>query len=232
MEGAVADNPSEPGMSNPKDQGFLDRLSLKNLRRAGIVALLGVTAGFGGLDTVEPMTPVSLGETYSNGPLEITPHRVTKVCGIRNPEVGVSTNATFRTRLQQADLFVMTATVKNTEDTSVPANRNNSDGEIDWSTASPTGRELFELDIPTEHFSQGTVDRDSLGENIPAGATVDVVTIWGVPKGQLKPQQDVVIRINDFRYQQRLSAPVKEWYLDVANPSYGELHTHVSGCLS
>jgi hypothetical protein len=57
----------------PRTKSVWAQMSLNRLIWVALFLVLGVTAAFGGLAAVERVTAVSLGQTYDDGPLLITP---------------------------------------------------------------------------------------------------------------------------------------------------------------
>jgi hypothetical protein len=58
----------------PRPTSVWAQMSLNRLIWVALILVLCVTAAFGGLAAVERVTPVSLGQTYDDGPLRLTPH--------------------------------------------------------------------------------------------------------------------------------------------------------------
>lgn len=220
----------------PGERHFLDRFSIKNLWRAALVALLALTAGFGGLDAVSPATPMSLDKTYSNGPLRITPQRLARICGWENRQFDPSFNATIRTRTRDRtiEMIALQTTVENTTDIPVGLNQfNHSLNGLRWHTDPDFYSDLISLDTgDTEYFSQGTVNRDGIMESVPAGARITVWAVFGFHANQLAQGDMMTVRFYDFVYEQPLRVPLREWTPDRKNRSYGELRTALTGCLS
>lgn len=70
---------SEPDIKSEIEEELLSvwqRLPLKQLRWTLIAVLMVSTAAFGGLQPARYVTPVSFGEAYNDGPLQITPRSV------------------------------------------------------------------------------------------------------------------------------------------------------------
>ncbi|MBA0046174.1 hypothetical protein [Mycobacterium sp. NPDC050853] len=211
----------------PEDQKrpFLDRLSLNNLWRVAVVAVLGLTAGFGGLDKADPKTPVALNDVYDNGPLQITPHSVFAICQTSNLDPMIMKALKYELKTYQ--MIALSATVKNTDKINV-----NLDDER--KSSSPTYREIFTLTTPTEFKYYGDYIPDSgFGKlfSLPPGKTVDLLAVWGIPFARpgMRTGDKIGFRMNDLEWKPN-SAGSEAWSIPKTDPSYGDVHTALREC--
>lgn len=221
-----ADEPND-GPDEPQKRSFLDRFSLNNLWRVAVVALLGLTAGFGGLDQADPATPIELGNVYDNGPLQVTPRALFAVCPTSRLDPTITTRFKYEANTYQ--VIALSATVKNTDKINV-----NLDDER--KSSSKAYREIFTLTTPSEFKYYGEYTPDSgPGKmySLPPGKTVDLLAIWGVPFARpgIRPGDKVVIQLNDLEWKPD-SAGSESWKIPKTHPSYGVLHTALSECNS
>lgn len=226
MEGnGPTHEPSDkPGESNKRP--FLDRLSLNNLWRVAVVAALGLTAGFGGLDKADPATPVTLGDVYDNGPLRITPHSVFAVCPTSKLDPMIMKALKYEMRTRQ--IIALSATVTNTEKINVYLDDERS------SKNPPLLREVFTLTQPTDFKYYGDyIPNSGFGKlnSLTPGKTVELFAIWGVPfaRPAIRTGDQIAIRLGDIEWRPDSFGELA-WRIPKARASYGELHTTLRVC--
>ncbi|MFD6195568.1 hypothetical protein ACFWE3_02575 [Mycobacteriaceae bacterium NPDC060252] len=208
----------DPGSNSgePSKRRFLDRVSLQNLQRAGLVAVLAATAAFGGLDTAEPMTAVAMGSTYFNGAYKITPHRVAELCDPSS--LPIKGNMILEREAKNMRLFALFATVENTSDS----------GGIVLHNIKPDPEDTFTLDRTGVVADLGAYGPYGMLVGLPSGKTEDVTVVWGLPFGEYQKNDTVTIRISDFERYKDLMSTVETWR---TARSYGQISTRIEGCV-
>lgn len=209
----------------PQKRSFLNRFSLNNLWRVAVVGVLGLTAGFGGLDQADPATPIELGNVYDNGPLRITPRAVFAICPASRLDPTMMRRFTYEASTYQ--LIALSATVKNTDKINVTL-------DDERKNSSTVYREIFTLTTPSEFKYYGEYASDSgSGKmySLPPGKTVELLAIWGIPfiRPGIRPGDSIAIRLNDLEWKPD-AAGSESWKPPKNHPSYGVLHTTLREC--
>lgn len=210
----------------PQKRSFLNRFSLNNLWRVAVVGVLGLTAGFGGLDKADPATPVALGDVYDNGPLRITPHSVFAVCPTSKLDPMIMKTLKYEMRTRQ--MIALSATVTNTEKINVKLDDERS------SKNPPLLREVFTLTRPTDFKYYGDYIPDSgFGKlnSLTPGKTVELFAVWGLPfaRPAIQTGDQIAIRLSDIEWRADSFGELA-WRIPKARASYGELHTTLQAC--
>lgn len=142
MGGAEPTSESE----EPEKNQFLDRFSLKRLHQVAIVAVLATTAAFGGLDKAEPMKPVTLGASYTNGIYKITPHKVALICDVSR--LPTRNALLLQKAAKDSTLVGLFATVENVSDS----------GRVVLHDVRPSDEDVFDLLGSTASETRGRTD--------------------------------------------------------------------------
>lgn len=242
MEG---EDPGEnPGES--KKRPFLDRFSLTNLWRVLVVAALGLTAGFGGLEKADPATPIVLGQTYDNGPLRITPISLRALC-MPDDSAFLQSQSRFVKRSGTTDTVIALDTkVQNRSDHDVPLDRRKDTrdepvyedvnrklfGSSSVEIYDPSSANIFELARPPQYtYGTGFLSTQMPNEVVGPGITRSVTFFWGFPRGALGDDGVAVIRI--FHIEQReKSLGEMVWQHVEPRAPYGELRGTIRECSS
>ncbi|MDG4663381.1 hypothetical protein [Mycobacterium sp. 236(2023)] len=173
----------------PPPKSVWAQLSLNRLTWIGVVVVLVTTAAFGGLDAVERVTPVSLGQTYDDGPLRITPH---------SAEVRASVPG-MRDLDQACRYLVVDVTIESVTDRSValpnafPVIGTESDckgGEFEKT------QDVISIHGIPASFKGAVRLRD--GQPMPAlepGFTNEFRLIWAVPAADLADRPEISMRM-------------------------------------
>lgn len=178
----------------------LGRVQIKYIRHAVVVAVLAVAAAFGGLDDAPVFQTVSLGEAYSNGPLEIT---------ISSVQVGCRSDMPDKRASEGRSLVSLEATVQNLEHEDVPVH-----GYLK--------SDVFGLEVPDSKDALKGVyvtGRTDAIEDVVAGATMDLMVVWEVPDEVLAKLSVLAVRVYDLQKTQRTLIPSVIW--DTTNRDTG-----------
>ncbi|AKC40494.1 Uncharacterised protein [Mycolicibacterium phlei] len=200
--------------NEPENRRFLDRYSLKRLHQVAIVAVLATTAAFGGLETAEPMTPVALGSSYSNGVYTITPHRVAEICD--PARLPTRNQLLLQKAAKERQLVGLFATVENTADSS----------GVVLHDLKPSNNAVFSL-VGDDVRDEGAYGPYGLVSVLQPGKVQDVIVVWGFPFGKAHPGDDVTIKMSDFERAAGVANTVTTWG---ATGHYGELRTTIGRC--
>lgn len=211
MGGAEPTSESE----EPEKNQFLDRFSLKRLHQVAIVAVLATTAAFGGLDKAEPMKPVTLGASYTNGIYKITPHKVALICDVSR--LPTRNALLLQKAAKDSTLVGLFTTVENVSDS----------GRVVLHDVRPSDEDVFDLLGVDGIRDEGAYGPYGLVSGPQPGKEQDVIVVWGFPFGKAKPGDEVTIRISDFAEQHGLASTVTTWG---TTEEYGELRTTMERC--
>ncbi|MDF2585209.1 MAG: hypothetical protein K0R33_3852 [Mycobacterium sp.] len=182
-----------------------DRLSLGHLRWIALVAILAVSAAFGGLDQAHHVKPLALGDTYTAGPLAVTAKSVTVVDYL--PHLAELT--------PECRYLVLAVTVRNTGAESVPLQPLSTADQPevtcrDFSPASPSN--VFELVVPESTYIGAF--RGSTFATVPVvepGFTADYSVVWLLSLDRIRQNPDYVIRIYEMAAYISTFRIAKDW---------------------
>lgn len=173
----------------------LQRIQLKRLWQVATVVVLGVAAGFGGLEQASTAKPIELDQAYTNGPLRITPHAVVEKCGQGEvPFVFAHVIAKGKS------IIGLRATIESLVNEDLKFDQNNRDG-------------MFGLEGGAEDSFMGIVpkgEREPV-KDIAAGTTVDADILWQIPPEWPADSHPVIINIYDLEERPQEFLPVVQW---------------------
>ncbi|CAJ1509142.1 hypothetical protein [[Mycobacterium] burgundiense] len=205
-------------MSQPAEprKRLWQRMTLARWRKTGVVALLAVTAAFGGLREADHVTPVALESRYDAGPLAITGHSVEVASGVPWLRIDLAPECRF---------VVLDATITNNADGAAPIAEQrflsgNADDCRDFGAPAPTDAVLL-ANLPNRYAGSFRV-RD--GQTVPIaepGFTERFRLAWVVSAADLAGVSDLKF---DFRNMTRGYSTFRisrQWFAD--EDRYGEL---------
>lgn len=182
-----------------------DRLSLGHLRWIALVAVLAVSAGFGGLDRANHVKPSALGSTYTAGQLKVTPKSVTLIDYL----------AGFAELAPECRYLVLAVSVENTGAESVPLQPLDVsiDPNANCQEFTPAStRNAFELQAPKSNYLG--VFRGPTLAAVPVvepGFTSDYSVVWVVPAGEGTQVVGYDIRIYEMASYISTFRIAKDW---------------------
>lgn len=208
--------PDAVGPANSARRSAWQKVSLRQLQWILVIAVLALTALFGGLRSADHVTPLSLGETYDDGPLRITPGSVDvtgSVNGLPAPSLGCV-------------LVVLDATVENIADSAVDFGPNQiGDSAITClDTADRANANVNPLalhGIPSTYVAAVRV-RD--GQPIPGiepGFSDDYRFVWVVKESDLAGRDTAVVQFPQLEKEISTFRIAEYWNADPAR--YAEL---------
>ena len=156
-------------------------LSYRQLRWFAVALVLAITAIFGGLRAADHVTPLSMTQTYDDGPLRITPLSV----------VTLSEAGFLEPAAPPCAYLVLRATVENVSDRVVPLPMphavigfSDSDCPAD---ARPTRDDVVSVSgVPAQYFTAFRVDDQLTFDGFDPGFTDTFDLVWSVPRAALK----------------------------------------------
>jgi hypothetical protein len=196
-------------------RGVWRGLSLKQLRWVFVVAILGATAAFGGLQTADYKTPLSLGQTYDDGPLRITTH-----------SVSLARQAAALPRLSPACRYlVLVATIENVAKDSVvfPLAHAVIGAPDDCAPRTQvTVPQLFGIVGVSAVFIGAFRGHEQMSSpGIEPGFTNIYRLVWVLPEAELQPHPQIAIRFHQM-YQSISTFRIdRVWFSH--DDRYGEL---------
>jgi hypothetical protein len=199
----------------PRPKSVWAQMSLNRLTWVVVVIILVTTAAFGGLDTVERVTPVSLGQTYDDGPLRVTPHSA----AIRASVPGMR-------ELDQACRYLMVdVTIESVADRSVTLPNAfpviGTEVDCEGSKAERT-QDVFSIRGVPASFKGMVRLRD--GQPMPTlepGFTNEFRLLWAVPTADLATRPEISMRMPQLSEFISTFRIVESWGAD--KDGYGNL---------
>ncbi|MUM15350.1 hypothetical protein FZI91_05970 [Mycobacterium sp. CBMA271] len=227
MEGEEPGNPTEPEEPAQAKRGRFDRFSLSSLWQVLLVTVLGLTAGFGGLETVEPRTPLAVGETYDSGPFEVTVRGARLVCAATDlpPELKFSVESL----LKDTDMIALTADIVSTEDLPVPFDS----GFYPKRPGQESSLTTFQLQNPSFLSYEGGYRYDSLAGQVGMlgpGKKLSAIMLWTVARGSAKAGMRAVFRVYQTAQREMFIQATTTWGRDGNTPAFGEIELELGGC--
>lgn len=180
-----------------------DALSLTHLAWAAVILVLGVSAAFGGLDRADHVERTALGETYDNGPFQVTPRAVTVIDALPGlPELP-----------PQCRYLVLDVAIENVADEAVPVQLNPVVAvDLGCEPPSSRGSVAFDLASPAGVYVgayRGRVERPV--NVVEPGLVHDYAVVWTVPVEALTRDPNAVIRIYDMWSYVSTFRIAKDW---------------------
>jgi len=173
---------------------------------AGAIVL--ATAGFGGMDTVEPKpTTFAADQPHNTGQLTLVVHRAAV-----KPSLGTGQRVVFQPEDGRRYLALL-ATVTNNG--TVPA------------TFGAFGRTLIPVDVPYQTAYPAPVVRvsDASPAIVQPAATEDVIFVWNVPESAVTSRTTIEFRVPNRRFGDYLTGYGKGW---VDLPTYADITVPVA----
>lgn len=191
-------------------------MTLARWRKTGVVAVLAVTAAFGGLQDADHVTPVALDSSYDTGGIVFTAHAV---------EVTSTLPWIRPTMTPECRLVVLDATVENTADAAAP-----------FPTATPLVGQPGDCATPDEpaavdavvlanvpnNFAGALRVRDN--QSVPLtepGFTEKIQLAWVVSSNDLRQATDLTFRFRNMSQGYSTFRISRQWLAD--DDRYGEL---------
>ncbi|MFA5708268.1 hypothetical protein [Mycolicibacterium sp.] len=192
------------------------RMTLARWRKTGVVAVLAVTAAFGGLQDADHVTPVALDSSYDTGGIVFTAHAV---------EV-TSTLPWIRSTLTADCRFVvLDATVENTADAAAPfPTATPIVGQPDDCATpdEPTATDAVVLANVPNNFAGALRVRDN--QTVPLtepGFTEEIQLAWVVSSSDLDRVAELSFRFRNMSQGYSTFRISRQWLAD--EDRYGEL---------
>jgi hypothetical protein len=195
-------------------RGVWRRLSLKQLRWVSVIAVLGVTAAFGGLQTADYKTPVSFGQTYDNGPLRITAHSVSlarQAAALPKPS-------------PECRYLVLVATIESVANDSVvfPQGHAVLGRPDDCAPRTRYLAEMFGITGVNASFAGAFRGHEQLASpSIEPGFTNEYRLVFVLPEAELQPHPQLAIRFYQTQEFISIFRIERLWFSD--QDRYGEL---------
>lgn len=188
-------------------QTVWQQLSLKQLRWTVVAVILVVTAAFGGLQTAHHVTPISLGQTYAAGAVQITPHSVSltdKWVGLPDRSTDIWANFDAPPSPGPCRYLVLAVTIQNTANESVdfPIPRIMGGRADDCGPRTKKDIEMFGIDGIDGHYVATYRGHETMAvPSIEPGFTNDYSVLWAVSRAELNRRPQISIRFyNMFQY--------------------------------
>lgn len=174
---------------SPPPQWVWRKLSLGRLRWVALLVALAGTAVFGGLDAVDQVTPLSMGQSYDDGPLRIT----ARTAEITETVKGMPTLA------PDCRYLTLDVAIENVADRSVP-----------MPTAMPVAGAPSDCTLPQKQNGTRLVEIHGVpvsfkgairlrdGQPMPTvepGFTTEYRLVWAVPAADLAEQPQISARM-------------------------------------
>lgn len=205
-------------MSQPAEprKRLWQRMTLARWRKTGVVALLAVTAAFGGLREADRVTPVALGSSYATGALVITAHSV---------EVASSLPWVRRPLAPECRFVVLDAVVTNSVEAAAPiAGQRVMTGTAtdcqDFRDPGSTDAVLL-ANLP-HHFVGSLRVRDT--QVVPyaePGFTEKMQLVWVVSTADLAGVSELKFDFRNMSFGYSTFRIARQWFAD--DDHYGEL---------
>lgn len=173
----------------PAPQSVWDKLSLGRLKWVALFIVLAVAAAFGGLDAVDRVTPVAMGQTYDDGPLRIT---------ARSAAIPTAVDG-FASLDEQCRFLTVDVTIENVADRSVtlPNALPIAGTPVDCTGSRPQAiTNTFGIHGIPAFFKGAIRVRD--GQSMPSvepGFTTDYRLVWAVPATDLAQRPQISLRM-------------------------------------
>jgi hypothetical protein len=186
----MGDQPPAPVERTSRVRQWFAGASLAKLRRLFLLLVLGATAAFGGLDTVDSVTPFKPGEKFSDGQFTVTIERARLLDEVRG-------NGVVLGKPQPGKRYLgVVATLRN--DGTVP------------------GRLRDELTLPElpekELFGVFRLQDGSPIQTLGAGFTEQLAFAWLIPETAVQPGQSVTVVVWKKAFKQLMvTYGGKEW---------------------
>ena len=184
-------------------------LSYRQLRWFAVALILGVTALFGGLREADHVTPLTLKETYDDGPLRITPLSVVTLrqADFLEPAAPPCAYLVLRAKVENvSDRVVplpMPHAVIGFSDSDCPADAETTQGDI----VSVSG-------VPAQYFTAFRVGDELRFDGFDPGFTDTFDLVWSVPRAALTDKPLV-----KFRFPEMTDRP---WRLKLAEGFFSD----------
>jgi hypothetical protein len=166
-----------------------DKLSLDRLKWVALFIVLAVAAAFGGLDAVDRVTPVAMGQTYDDGPL-----RITARSAALPPAVDGLASLDEQCRFLTVDVTIESATDRSV---TLPSALPIVGTPVDCTGSRPlTISNTFGIHGIPAYF-KGAVRRHD-GQTMPSvepGFTTDYRLVWAVPAADLTQRPQISLRM-------------------------------------
>ncbi|MUM15354.1 hypothetical protein FZI91_05990 [Mycobacterium sp. CBMA271] len=203
---------------------LLDRFSLTHLRRAAVIAVLVVTAAFGGLNQADIGTHISFGAPYENGPLVITPRSLRAVC---DPSQVPRTAAAVVKIVKTGQVIALNASIENTSMRTVPF-----DVPLRKPNYRNTPDNIFELMSPptSSNYAGVFAEQGPLtnADAISPGKSAEYTIIWTVPKSSSGNEFHIRMHNTELATT-KTGAPAYLWRV-APDGGYGDLRASAEGC--
>lgn len=181
-------------------------LEFRQMRQLAVLAVLGATALFGGLDTVDDsVTTFRPGEEFSDGQFTVVVERASLVGELR------SGSRVLRAPAPGTQYLGVVATVRN-----------------DGTTSGGLRNELDLRDQPKAEFV-GAMRLDGGTEilSLGPGLKEEVAFVWSLPESALRPGQDIELRIWKKQFRELAVTYGRAW-ID-SETDYGQVTVQVRG---
>ncbi len=191
-------------------------MTLARWRKTGLVAVLAVTAAFGGLEEADHVTPVALGATYDTGALVITP---------RSVEVTTTLPWIMTTLAPECRFVVLDATVTNTADEAAPMPTSvllTGTASDCTTTRDPGVTDAVVLaDVPNNFAGALRVRHNQSVPIAEPGFTEEMQLAWVVPDAELRQVSDLTFRLRDLSHAYSTFRISRQWLTD--EDHYGQV---------
>lgn len=173
----------------PVPQSVWSKLSVTRLGWVALAVTLAATAIFGGLDSVERVTQVAMGQTYDDGPLRITPRSAALTSSVEG----------LASLDRQCRFLTVDVTIENAADRSVtlPTAFPVICMSADCTGSKPrTITNTFGIHGIPANFKGALRSRD--GQPMPTvepGFTTDYRLVWAVPAADLDEHPPISLRM-------------------------------------
>ncbi len=190
-------------------------MSLARWQKTAVVALLAVTAAFGGLRDADHVTPVVLGQTYDNGALSITPASVSVMSAL----------PWLATLTPECRFIVLDATIENTGAAAVPLPTGISPigkaGDCAELDASHSTDGLAIANLASRFAGALRVRDEQPVPYIDPGFTERMQLAWVVPASELDNAADIQIDLRTMTDSFSTFRISRQWIVD--EDRYGRL---------
>ncbi|MUM24287.1 hypothetical protein FZI91_21640 [Mycobacterium sp. CBMA271] len=189
-----------------------------------LVSVLAVTAGFGGLDKGSAATQVTLGETYDNGMLQLTPRRFDGICDVEQLRRGTSTYSLEKALEKSWRVIALYVTVENLGNEAVElgsAFKSKNASEAPFTLADAVEYEYFGAYRPSGRFNNVFA--------FPPGKKLDLTLYWGVAPDKWDTPGTATIRMYDLELREDVNGTVRIFHTTPI-ARYGNVSAAIQGC--
>lgn len=191
-------------------------MTLARWRKSGVVAVLAVTAAFGGLQDADHVTPVALDATYDTGAMVFTPHSV---------EVASSVPWVRKPLPAECRFVVLDATVENTAGAAAPLPTAIPvvGASVDCERANDPGvtDAVVLAGLPNMFAGALRVRDNQMVPLTEPGFTEDLRLTWVVPTSDLRQSLELTFKFRNMSHGYSTFRIARQWFTD--EDRYGQL---------